>query len=217
MIIEKPGGTLWRIEHAAEKLKVRAGLPGARVFDLATEGLRKAKAAGVPASDRLALALPASWCVNSPAPSPVLRRWALPPQNQVWLALLDVLEAPRSGPLDTESVDALHLGIRALGSEPFLVEALSKVLALLVPEVVPLMPGPARDFVLGAGAAGDARAFVAMVDWFAAAVAGANEGLGALAAAHAEVPITAAQALDRLLWFDSDGYKHFPDIGRSGA
>ena len=46
-------------------------------------------------------------------------------------------------------------GLRALGPEPFAVEAISKVLALLVPEAVPLMPPPARAFVLGQGATQD--------------------------------------------------------------
>lgn len=66
------------VVEAAAKLSLRAKLPGARVFDLATESLRKARAAGMSILERLPLALPASWCVNSPAPSTVLRRWAPP-------------------------------------------------------------------------------------------------------------------------------------------
>jgi hypothetical protein len=142
MLLTKPDGTKWRIEDASKKLKLRATLPGARVFDLAADSLRKVKAAGVPVVDQLALALPASWCVNSPAPSTVLRRWALSPQREVWVALLEVLEEPRSGPLDAETREAIVSGIGAVGSEPYGVEALSKVLALLVPDVVPLMPPP---------------------------------------------------------------------------
>jgi len=209
MILAKANGTAWHIERAAEKLRLRAGLPGARMFDLAAEGLRKSRAASVPTRDRLALALPASWCVNSPAPSTVLRRWTLPPHDEVWLALVDVLEEPRRGPLDGESRDAVDMGLRALGSEPFVVEAVSKVLALVVPEVVPLMPAATRRFVLGEGAANDGRTFLAMVEWFEGAVREAGAELASWAASH-EVPISAAQALDRLLWFDSDGHHHFP-------
>lgn len=212
MILTRPDGTRWRIEGAAEKLRLRAGLPGARVFDLAAEGLRKARAAGVPTCDRLALALPASWCVNSPAPSTVLRRWALPPLSEVWEALVEVLEEPRCGPLDPESRDAVVTGLRALGSEPFMVEAASKVLALLVPGAVPLMPAPARAFVLGSADAGDPPSFVAMIDWFAGAAAEEEAALAACAAAHVEVVITGPQALDRLLWFDSEGHRHFPPV-----
>jgi hypothetical protein len=210
MLLTKPDGTKWRIEDASKKLKLRATLPGARVFDLAADSLRKVKAAGVPVVDQLALALPASWCVNSPAPSTVLRRWALSPQREVWVALLEVLEEPRSGPLDAETREAIVSGIGAVGSEPYGVEALSKVLALLVPDVVPLMPPPARAFVLGESAAHDARVFVEMIDWFASAVAESGGELASWAKAHEEVPLSAAQALDRLLWFDSEGHRHFP-------
>jgi hypothetical protein len=210
MILAKADGTSWHVEAAPAKLTLRAKLPGARVFDLATESLRKARAAAIPAADRLALALPASWCVNSPAPSTVLRRWALPPQREVWLSLIEVLEEPRTGPLDAGSTDAIEAGLRALGPEAFATEAISKVLALLVPDAVPLMPAAARAFVLGESAAPDTLAFVPMVNWFAAAVEEGGAELAAMAKAHKEVPLSAAQALDRLLWFDSEGHRHFP-------
>ncbi len=210
MILSKADGTTWCIEEAAAKLTLRATLPGARVFDLVADSLRKVQAGGIPVIDRLALALPASWCVNSPAPSTVLRRWALPPQREVWVALLDVLEEPRTGPLDQESNQAISAGIRALGPEPYGVEAISKVLALLVPEAVPLMPPAARAFVLGQSAAQAPGAFVEMVNWFAAAVEEGGAELTSWAKGHEEVPLSAAQALDRLLWFDSEGHRHFP-------
>jgi hypothetical protein len=210
MIISKPDGTHWHVERGGAKLSLRAGLPGARIFDLATESLRKARSAGLSLRDRLPLALPASWCINSPAPSTVLRRWALPPQSEVWLSLVEVLEEPRTGRLDPESTGALLAGIRVLGPEPFGVEAISKVLALLVPEAVPLMPRPARGFVLGESGPEDAGAFVAMIEWFADAVKEGETELGAWARAHKEVPLSPAQVLDRLLWFDSEGHRHFP-------
>jgi hypothetical protein len=211
MLLSKADGTKWCIEDAPRKLKLRAALPGARVFDLAADSLRKVKAAGVPVLDQLALALPASWCVNSPAPSTVLRRWALSPQREVWAALLEVLEEPRSGPLEAEAREAIVAGIGAVGPEAYGVEAMSKVLALLVPDVVPLMPPPARAFVLGESAVQDARAFVEMIDWFALAVAEGGGELASWARNHEGVPLSAAQALDRLLWFDSEGHRHFPN------
>ncbi len=210
--ISKPDGTTWHLVEGAAKLSLRAKLPGARVFDLATESLRKARSAGLSILDRLPLALPASWCVNSPAPSTVHRRWALPPQSEVWLSLVEVLEEPMTGPLDPESTDALLAGIQVLGPEPFGVEAISKVLALLVPEAVPLMPPAARGFVLGESGPEDARAFVAMVEWFACAVREADTQLASWAQSHQEVPLSPAQVLDRLLWFDSEGHRHFPSI-----
>jgi hypothetical protein len=212
MIVEKADGTEWRIENATTKLTLRAKLPGARVFDLVTESLRRVRAAGVPMIEQLPLALPATWCVNSPASSTMLRRWALPPQRDVWLLLIDVLEEPRTGPLDLESTRAILDGVRALGPEPFGVEAMSKVLALLLPDAVPLMPGPARTFVLGAPASEEPRAFVGMINWFSAAVEAGRAELASWAKAHEEVPLSAAQVLDRLLWFDSEGHRHFPKI-----
>jgi hypothetical protein len=210
MILSKADGALWRIENPASKLTLRAQLPGARVFDLAVESLRKVKAAGVPVLDQLALALPASWCVNSPAPSTVLRRWALSPHRDVWASLIEVLDEPRTGPLDSETSDAILSGLRALGPEPFAVEAVSKVLALLVPDAVPLMPPPARAFVLGEAASQAPRAFVDMVDWFASATKEGGAELESCASGHTDVSLSPAQALDRLLWFDSEGHRHFP-------
>jgi hypothetical protein len=212
MIISKPDGTTWLVEAGPAKLELRATLPGARVFDLATESLRKARAAGMSALDRLPLALPASWCVNSPAPSTVLRRWALPPQREVWLSLVEVLEEPPQGPLDAESSEALVAALRVLGPETYGVEAMSKVLALLVPDAVPLMPAAACAFVLGESGPPDAKAFVAMIEWFAAAVGEGKGELAAWAASHQQVPLSAAQVLDRLLWFDSEGHRHFPPV-----
>lgn len=212
MIISKPDGTKWLLTAGPAKLELRATLPGARVFDLVAESLRKARAAGMSALDRLPLALPASWCVNSPAPSTVLRRWALPPQREVWISLVEVLEETPQGPLDAESKEALLAALRVLGPEPFGVEAMSKVLALLVPDAVPLMPAAARTFVLGESAPSDASAFVAMIEWFAVAVGEGKVELASWAASHEEVPLSPAQVLDRLLWFDSDGHRHFPDV-----
>jgi hypothetical protein len=209
MILTKADGTAWRIEDPVAKLALRATLPGARVFDLAAASLRKIKAAGVSNADRLPLALPATWCVNSPAPSTVFRRWALPPQNELWLLLIDVLDEPRTGPLDLESTEAIADGLRALGPEAYGTEAISKVLALLIPEAVPLMPTPARRFVLGDAAAEQAGAFAAMVNWFTAAVDEGKDELTSWANAHEQVPLCAAQVLDRLLWFDSEGHRHF--------
>ncbi len=192
------------------KLAHRGTLPGARVFDLAAAGLRRARIAGLSPLDRLPLALPASWCVNSPADSRVMRRWTLSPQREVWEALIELFEEPRSGALDAEARDALMAALPAIAPEPRGVEAVSKVLALLVPEAVPLLPPPAVKFLLGDGAPHDATAFVAAVDWFAGAVAQARELLGAWAAGYPDAPFDAAQVLDRLLWFDSEGHRHFP-------
>jgi hypothetical protein len=209
MQIVRPTGEPWVVEDAARKLALRGALPGAFVFDRAAAALRIAKAAGVPIANRLALALPASWLVNSPAVSRVLQRWAQPPQRDVWLALVEMLEEDAGADID----DDLSLAVRALGSEPSLVEAASKVLGLLVPDAVPLLPAPARLFVLGPGHADDERAFAAMIAWFARSTAAHAEELAEIARAYsdanADAPLSGPQVLDRLLWFDSEGHRHF--------
>ncbi len=203
MHIERPFGTPWTIELADEKLLLRAELPGARVFDLAADALRNARKRGLSRYERLVLALPASWLVNSPAISRVLKRWALQDDSDTWLALLSELET-RGASFDTDAV-AL---IAALGSEPYVVEAVSKVSALLEPDVVPLMPEPARRFILGE-VASDGEAFVKMVNWFVSTTHAHEAELSRIAEAHEPVKLSAAQVLDRLLWFDSEGHRHF--------
>ena len=209
MILDTPRGTKWRIDHAqaARKLALRVELPGARVFDLAADALRRARDAGLPTESRLALALPASWLVNSPAISHVLKRWALPPQRDVWLDLVAAVEAGRGA-------DLVGL-VQKLGGEPYAVEAVSKILALLVPGAVPLMPAAACAFVLGDGAGASAATFAAMVGWFGESAAKHRDELSEIARVHLAVSLESAQVLDRLLWFDSEGYRHFPPLAPS--
>jgi hypothetical protein len=211
--IELPSGTLWHVRDAGRKLAYRAQLPGARVFDLVAQSLRNAKARGVGAGDRLTLALPASWLVNSPAISKVLRRWALDPHREACLALIDVFErGPAEWSADPGTGEGIRLCVASLGEEPYVTEALSKVLALVVPDAVPLMPARARAFVLGEAAKDDGDAFGRIVDWFARAAMAPAIDLARIARAHSEVELTAAGVLDRLLWFDSEGHTHFPKI-----
>ena len=205
MQIPRPTGEPWLVTDAAKKLVQRGGLPGASVFDLAAAASRSAKARGVSLEERLALALPASWLVNSPAVSTVLQRWSQAPQRDVWLALVELLEEEEPAEDDEE----LALALRALGAEPYVMEAASKVLALVVPDRVPLLPLPARVFVLGEARAAEASSFAAMVAWFRTATTAHAAELGALAAAHSLAPLSGPQVLDRLLWFDSEGHRHF--------
>ncbi len=207
MIVKTPAGTDWHIEQVEKKLSLRARLPGAYVFDRSADSLRKAKARGAPAAERIPLAFPASWMVNSPANSRVMRRWCDPPQFDVWMALIGALE----GPLDAEGewapVKAL---VVRLGDEPNLVEAVSKALALLVPHAVPLMPEPARKFLLGEDAGADVEAFARIASWFVDTTRANADVLEDWASAHDEVTLEGPQVLDRLLWFDSEGFKNFP-------
>ena len=210
-----PAGTEWRLENVVHKLTLRAGLPGARVFDLAADALRMSRAAGVAREHRLALALPASWMVNSPAISRVMRRWALDPVRRHVLALVELLEDGPDGWRDDNAARAQALAhlLPTLGDEPYLLEAATKVLALLAPELVPLLPKPALTFLLGADAAADAASFVRVLDHFAAWSIDLEDDLAAVAAELGRAglpPLDPAQVLDRLLWVDSEGYAHFP-------
>ena len=205
-----PSGKTWMLEDTVRKLSLRAGLPGARVYDLCASAQRSAWEKGVSLEDRFALALPASWLVNSPASSAVLRRWALPPARFAWLQLGRALSADTTTFTRGAWKDVARDAWPALGAEPFIVEAASKLLALLVPDRVPLMPEAARRFVLGDEAGADVSAFIGIVEFFVAA-SGANlEDLSLVAEHHSEVSLTGAQVLDRLLWFDSEGHRHFP-------
>jgi len=215
MRVSIPTGKVWDLLDVHQKLTHRARLPGARVFDLSADALRVARAKGLSDEARLPLALPGSWLVNSPAQSIVFRRWALEPDRRVMLEILALFDPPRLGGLDDETAEALRTRVAMLGTEPTLVEAASKVLALLVPHAIPLMPPLAVSFILGPDVVPDASAFVAMASWFGEAVEEHWDGLTACAAAHQEVPLDAAQVLDRMLWFDSDGKKHFPPTSPS--
>jgi hypothetical protein len=211
-IVVSRAGAPWRIDRPAEKLLLRARLPGAFVFDQIANAIRVAEANEVPLHERLVMALPASWLVNAPAPSPVLRRWSEPPLRDAWYALID---AVKGGPERWLACDAE----RAVVAECLAMlrvdelkqgdEAISKVLALLAPEGVPLMPSESVAFVLGDTAAGDSS-FVAMLDWFSRAVLEVEAELVAVARSYEPCALDAAQVLDRLLYFDSIGHRHFP-------
>jgi hypothetical protein len=213
MQIDLPSGTTWHVRDAAKKLARRARLPGASLYDRAAASLRVAQRAGVGLPERFDLALPASWLVNSPAISKVLRRWASAPQRRTCLALLELLDGgPAGWARDPEGWAAVPAQVAGLGDEPYVVEASSKVFALLVPDAVPLMPPAARAFVLGAEHAGaTGAAFVRIVEWFARAAAAHEPELARLAREHEGAELSAAAVLDRLLWFDSEGHKHFPE------
>jgi hypothetical protein len=211
--IDLPSGTTWHVREAGKKLAYRARLPGARVFDLVAQSLRRAKESGVRAEDRFTLALPASWLVNSPAISKVLRRWALDPHREACLALVEVFErGVDEWSADPTAAEGIRLCVASLGDEPYVTEALSKVLALVVPEAVPLMPARARAFILGEAAKDHPHAFGRIVDWFSRAVPSCAIELGRIAREHQEVALTPAGVLDRLLWFDSEGHTHFPRL-----
>jgi hypothetical protein len=207
-------GSTWACVDGTEKLLARAKLPGAHAFDRATHGLGLARAAGVPVVDLLPLAFASSWLVNSAIPSPVFRRWLSTPAVEVWSELVPALAEGGWEELGQEDRATLAGALGALGEG---VGAISKVLATLVPAAVPLMPDAALFFAAGSVAcpqAADAQtagveAFAPTMDWFSRATKDTDAALVALGRGVDGPPLLAAQVLDRLLWFDSVGYRHF--------
>jgi hypothetical protein len=127
------------------------------------------------------------------------------------VSLVDVepacwLEKPRS---ERERVHALCAALAVEGQGA---AAISKVLALLAPRTVPLMDDPAIALLTGrlGGALTDvptagAEHVVPMLDAFCDLTLRNLSGLEELSRAYEPCPLTPAQVLDRLLWFDSWG------------
>jgi len=221
--VHRAGGATraWRIADPDAKLSWRAALPGASGYDLAVQVLRALGARGAEALDLLPLAMPASWMVNARASSRAFRRWRERPAREAWAVLLS-----RLGPM-TSLEEWLALGaparaevdesarVLASGEEGASLVAVTKVLALLRPQLVPLMDDAAIALARGTVAvpesADDPRApaseLVPMLDWFAESVLGAEGALVEIAVRHEAAVLDAAQVLDRLLWFDSWGHR----------
>ncbi len=201
----------WRFHDPAAKLLARGALPGAFGYDLAAHSLRCARATGLPLIELLPAALPTSWMVNNRAPSPVFRRWLTPPLLGVWSALLDQLTGDTPGdPME------VRYTLEALCIEGHGLAAVSKVLALLVPEVVPLLDDAAVWLLTGSvsrpetadePAAGPEH-FLPSLAVFERSVQASEPALIALARGYTLAPLDAAQVLDRLTWFDSWGWRH---------
>lgn len=213
MISVSRAGAAWPIERALEKIAARARLPGASSFDRVTHSLRLAEA-HLPDEARLPLAFPASWLVNSPSTSRDFQAWLASPLREGWLSLVaSVAEGPdawlATDPATRQDVEAL---VGRLSTNHGGVEGVSKALALLAPQSVPLMPPAAVAFALGEGMSGPG-VFVAMMDWFSRATLANETDLVEVARAYEAIPLDAPQVLDRLLWFESDGFKSFPSLG----
>ncbi len=220
----------WRLGMAHAKLHVRGRLPGAFGFDLAAASHREARRTGLAPVDLLPMALPGSWMVNNKVPSPVFYRWLQPHTRDLWATLLELLsgDSERWLARDADERASVEAGIHSLaaldaaarggapgGPRTGTAAGLSKVLALLCPDVVPLMDDAAIHFALGTVARPDSadtpsagpEQFVPMLDWFAHAVRSATPALTELASEYELAPLSPAQVLDRLLWFETWGYR----------
>lgn len=216
-------GRTWVIDDPARRLELRSSLPGAFTFDHAALALVEARARGVDRAHRFALALASSWLVNNRVASPVFQTWLEPPARDRWLELLDQLEELEAAPtgealaeLDDDHASALAALARRATGRPDALCAMSKVAALCVPGAVPLLDDAAVAFLtegvpFPADADHPSAGFEHLGPCLRAFHAGlvvVHEALGALGLA--QVPaLSPAQVLDRLLWFDSWGHRHF--------
>lgn len=213
------------LERAADKLQLRGGLPGAFGYDLAAHAFRRAQNAGVDAIELLPAAMPTSWMVNAKATSPVFKRWLGPACLPAWATLVDLCRGGAAAwdERTTEDREAVEAAVRTLsiaGQGPC---AISKVLALLVPETVPLMDDAAIACLTGGVAApadeptceAGPEHFVPMLDAFGREVTRHRDALVELARGYPLAPLDDAQVADRLLWFDSWGRRHFPAFGEA--
>jgi hypothetical protein len=173
------------------------------VYDRCAHTLRIARAKRVPIDDLLALALPASWTVNSRAASPVFQRWLQPAAREAWTALVGAL-AGGVGPwlgFDAAHRDRVSFLAGALVAAGGDLCSLSKVLALLVPEGVPLMDDGALWMLLDAvprpatadAPTGGVGQLLPMLDAFATASLTHEDTLIALARGHTTAVLDAPQ------------------------
>jgi len=204
---------------AATKLRRRGGLPGAYGYDLAADAFRHSIVQGVPPQRLLAAALPSSWMVNNRAPSTVFQKWLKPPLSARWESLLDYLRGgyaawPQLGDLARAGAEA---DVEALCIDGHGVAAISKVLALLVPQTVPLMDDAAIHFLTGGvpmptddkSPTAGAEHFLPTLDAFTAGVALHEDALIGVARDYDLAALDAPQVLDRLVWYESFGHRHF--------
>jgi hypothetical protein len=214
----------WNVMSGAEKLLARVSLPGAYVYDQCAEALQRSRARGMTAVERLSAALPASWLLNSKAPSTALQWWLGTSLRNAWMELVPLVEGGPEAWLarsEDQRRQAVHQ-VSQLCMEGLGLADVSKVLALLAPETVPLMDDAAVAFVTGGvpmpEREDERRAgpehFLPMMDAFTRAVADAKDALRALCQTHPFVVLEPAQALDRLLWFDSWGIHLMPELAQ---
>ena len=228
LILEHARGR-WHLGMARSKLQIRGRLPGAFGFDLAADTHRAARRAGLAGADLVRLALPGSWMVNNKTTSVVFQQWLQPAVRDTWERVVDLLSGDSHTWLARTASERAelqqHLALlsdleraaRGLPDRPAPGTAcsLSKVLALLCPDTVPLMDDAALWFALDVVQRPDTADlpgakidnFIPMLDWFARAVQACSPQLSELAADYTLAPMSPAQLLDRLLWFETWGFR----------
>ncbi|CAN5249655.1 hypothetical protein BH09MYX1_BH09MYX1_12680 [soil metagenome] len=214
----KDGISSVELTDGADSLQKRGVLPGAFGYDRAAHLFRTLQAEGSDPVDLLPAAYPTSWMVNSKASSRTFVQWAL--MEDTWRRVFEVLKFDRSldewKKLGDDDRARVAADVATLASAPgATLVSVTKVLTLLVPQLVPLMDDAAIAWAIGAvpepTTAAEPKAgaehFLPMMDWFADETTNAETSLIALARDHELAVLDAPQVLDRLLWFESWGRK----------
>jgi hypothetical protein len=211
---------LWVVADPEADLVYRGNLPGAFGYDQAAHTLRILRAEGLPIAALLPLALPTSWMVNANATSRSFQAWLRPDGRALWAELEAILPASFAPedwlaltPAQTTVIEALIGNIVSHGKTNLC--AVTKVLALLYPQLVPLMDDAALWFVLAVGEeptradnpSASPTQFAPMMDWFCDTCLKHEKELVAIAGAHQVATLDGPQVLDRLLWQHSWGNK----------
>ncbi len=189
-------------------LRLRGELPGASGYDRAAHLFRKLQFEGATALDLLPAVFPNAWMVNARATSHTFAAWSA--MSETWDTLLTAL--PFDGSLfDFASLDhdAIEKTMWALCTAPgATLTSLTKVLALLRPQLVPIAHDKVVAVVTGRVAmptSSDTETctladFKALFSWFAKNACEKENELIALARNHELATLDAPQVLDRLLW-----------------
>jgi hypothetical protein len=211
---------LWLVSDPEGDLSYRGNLPGAYGYDQAAHTLRILRAEGLPLVALLPLTLPVSWMVNANATSRTFQAWLRPEGKALWAELETLLPAAFATEdwraLSAEKKQLVQAQVARLTQDGNTnLCAVTKVLALLYPQLVPLMDDAALWFALASGEeptradtpSAKPTMFIPMLDWFCEVCAKHESALINIAAAHKLATLDGPQVLDRLLWQHSWGNK----------
>jgi hypothetical protein len=205
----------------ANALFFRGSLPGAFGYDQAAYALRVQIEAGAHPLDLLPLAFPASWLVNSKAPSTLFQRLVFPDMLAHWETIATHLHENANNWATASAVArlAVQQAVAALATVPqSSLASITKVLALLLPSQVPIMADSEVWYATGKieapskadGESAPSECFADMMNWYDARQAELGAQLIELAAAHPLAPLLPRQVLDRLVWYAAWGARIDP-------
>jgi hypothetical protein len=218
IVLEPPGKKPRLVCSMAEKLAQRASLPGARSFDRLVHQLRLGRAHGARLEEQLEPAFAGSWLLNSYLLSTTFARWGEPDLRACVVELARGLEQGVEARAHWQQLlRRLDLGFPLAGP-------ISKILAALVPSRVPVLSDAALSYLTGLETQSErGEEQTAGIDAFCEGVAAFWRWLSpsVRVLARHESPVSdgayvPAQVLDRLLWFEAWGYRHFRDASVGG-